>query len=72
MKWSKLNESSYDGWLQELPGQSGEELILQMIMLVMEDPPDAAVAIGRVEELVQQVLRINGVGEKIGATTVEW
>ena len=72
VKWAKLRESSYDEWMKGLPAQAGEELILEMTMLVMEDPTDAEVAASRVEDLVQQILRVKGMDKKIGAMTVEW
>jgi hypothetical protein len=70
-KWSRLREISYDEWLKELPDQA-EELVLEMAMLVMEDPTEAQLASSRVEDLVQRVVRIVGMGEKILSMSIEW
>ena len=70
-KWVKLRESGQDEWIRGSPEQA-DEIILEMTMLVMEDPTDAEVASSRVEDLVQKILRGIGIGDKIGSMTAEW
>jgi hypothetical protein len=69
LEWTLRREGMFHKWLKDLPAPEGEEIVMQMVLLTIEDPMETG---DRVKQMARQIVGSDSLRLNVMAIGMEW